>query len=377
LDAAAVDAAPDPCGILGTVWSRCALDPLVQAGFLQPDGRYEVAVGDPDVQYDSAARLWRAWWSTTLKTHYSDSGDQLGIKYAESADGVHWNVQPALTITSSTNPSDWDSSKLETPSVVYVPSRPAESRFLLYYSGAPPTEKVVNGGQIPWYQIGLAFSADGRSFTRVAAQDSPYGKAGLILQGGDVFPGLPGLADGSVADPEIVFDGATFHLLFSSVAIDAMNHALAFGISHASSTDGIHFTAAAGNPIASLVGGRGPSIVRDPDGTWEMFFQRDSATDAMQVPSTFNPQVGIWRATSSDLAQWIVPSSMRELVWDGSLATETYGWISAGDMALVDGEYRYYYSAFSTLTPPASDWVVPTHDGFHTSLIVLDLARRR
>ena len=107
-----------------------------------------------------------------------------------------------------------------------------------------------------------------------------------------------------------------------------------------------------------------------------MYFQRDSPDDLKRVPSTFNPQLGIWRATSSDLSQWVMPSSTRELVWDGTLTSEQYGWIAVGDMVLVDGEYRYYYPAFSSLSPPASDWFVPTQNGNEPSLIVLDLARR-
>jgi hypothetical protein len=100
------------------------------------------------------------------------------------------------------------------------------------------------------------------------------------------------------------------------------------------------------------------------------------------VPSTFNPQIGIWRATSPDLSAWTVPSTTRDLEWDGSINTEKYGWIAVGDMALVNGEYRYYYPAFSypasgTLTPPSSDWVVPLQGGqYATSLIVLDMAHR-
>jgi hypothetical protein len=127
-----------------------------------------------------------------------------------------------------------------------------------------------------------------------------------------------------------------------------------------------------------MTGSKGPSVVRDAGGSWEMFYQNDSSTDLAMVPSTFNPQLGIWRATSPDLSVWTVPSTTRELQWDGSLGTEKYGWIAVGDMALVSGEYRYYYPAFSTLSPPSSDWVVPLQGGqYATSLIVMDVARRQ
>jgi hypothetical protein len=380
------DAGSDPCGTLSAIWSRCAANPLAEAGYRQSDGRYELAIGDPDVMYDPAARLWRAWWSTTLSSTYpAPPNSQLGIKYADSPDGVSWNIQPALTIVSRPNTSDWDTLKCETPSVLELPTNPPDRRWLLYYSGAG-IMGTVNGATIPWYQIGLAFSSDGKSFTRLpaaespyAGQQTPYGNVeGLILLGRDAFPGVPGVADGLVADPEAVFDGTTVHLFFSSLAVDPDGGPLAFGIGHATSLDGVHFTAAMDNAIPVLYGGRGPSLVQDANGGWEMFFQRDSAADLMQVPSSFNPQLGIWRATSPDLSSWTVPSASRELEWDGTYVTERYGWISAGDMTLVNGEYRYYYSAFSALAPPSNQWVVPLQGNqYATSLDVLDMSRRQ
>jgi hypothetical protein len=383
MDAATADSgaatppdASSSCGPVSTTWSRCAIEPLARAGYQQPDGRYELSIGDPDVQYDVDAGQWLAWWSTGLAAEYSDT-PQLGIKYAHSSDGVAWTIQPALTIEATTSASDWDGAKVETPSVLIVPSNPASMRYLLYYSGAPVATKTVNGGAVTWYQIGLATSADGTSFTRLPASQSPYGEAGLVLEGVDAFPGMTGVTDGTVADPEIAWDGTTFHLFFSSMPVSSSYTPLAFGISHATSTDGIHWTPSAGNPIAALSGSKGSSVVRDADGSWEMFYQNDTSADLAMVPSTFNPQLGIWRATSPDLSAWTVPSTTRDLEWDGALGTEKYGWIAVGDMALVNGEYRYYYPAFSTLTPPSSDWVVPLQGAEDAaSLIVLDMAQR-
>lgn len=374
-DAATADLA-DRCGPIGPSWSRCAADPVARAGSKEMDGRYELAIGDPDVQYDAAAGLWRAWWSTTLATDYAGPAFQLGIKYAESPDGIAWQVQPAPAILASATPSDWDSSKLETPTVLHLPSNPPGTRFLLFYSGADANERAVNGTLIPWYQIGAATSDDGKSFTRIDATNSPYGKAGLVLEGKDAFPGLAGVADGLVADPEIVFDGATLHLLYSSLAVDGAGMPLWFGIGHATSTDGLTWTPDAATPIAALYGGKGPSVVSDGSGGWELYFQRDSAQDLAAVPSTFNPQLGIWRSSSADLSAWSATGSARELTWDGALPAETYGWIAVGDMAHVGGEYRYYYPAFSALAPPAADWLVPTQSGLKPSLVVLNLARR-
>ncbi len=374
---AATDAGADadPCGPLTTTWTRCGLNPLARAGFQQPDGRYELSIGDPDVQYDGTANLWRAYWSTGLAATYAAT-PQLGIKYAESPDGITWTVQAAPAILASTTPGDWDEANLETPTVVFVASNPAPSRFLLFYSGARRAMKTVNGNPLRWYQIGAATSPDGKTFTRIPANQSPYGLAGLVLMGKDVFPGVANEADGLVADPEIVLAGSTLHLFFSSMAVNAASTPIAFGVSHATSTDGIHWTPVGVNPIAAIGLGKGPSVVKDSSGTYEMFYQSDTTADLAPIPSTFSPQLGIWRATSPDLNTWSGPDLKRELTWDGTINSEKYGWIAVGDMTLAGGEYRYYYPAFSTEVPPSPDWVVPIHSGNTTSLIVLDVARR-
>jgi hypothetical protein len=357
-------------------------DPLSKAGLLHSDGDYEVSIGDPDVQLDPADDLWKAWWSTTLEASYTSSTSTLGIKYASSPDGVAWNVQEALTIQSTGVATDWDATKTETPTVLHLPTNPAGTQYLLFYSGANATPLTYSGGSTIDYQIGAAVSADGTSFTRVTAAQSPYGKAGLVIEAKDMFPNLANVAGGVVADPEIAFDGTTLHLFFSSLALDGSGNVLAYGISHATSTDGLRWTPAS-NPIAilgvpgggAINGSKGPSVVKTAAGTWEMYYQQDSSSDLAAVPSTFNPQLGIWRSSSSDLMTWTAEPATRELEWNGS-PNEEYGWIAVGDMALVAGQYRYYYPAFSALSPPSPTWVVPTHSGSEPSLIVLDLARR-
>ena len=81
-------------------------------------------------------------------------------------------------------------------------------------------------------QIGAAFSADGRVFARIPADESPYSNtslswcegcnvSGLVLWGRDVFPGLSGVADGLVADPDLAVDDAgVIHAFFSSMPVD-------------------------------------------------------------------------------------------------------------------------------------------------------------
>ncbi len=380
-ESGAPDGATDPCGPLTTTWLRCNADRLSRAGLLRSYGYLEVSIGDPDVQLDPADHLWKAWWSTTLEMTYTSSTSTLGIKYAHSADGIAWTLQGPLTLPSTGNATDWDATKTETPTVLHLPNNPPGTQYLLLYSGANATPLMVSGSPVIDYQIGAAVSTDGTSFTRITAAQSPYGQAGLVIEAKDMFPDLPSTTGGVVADPEIVFDGTTLHLFFSSLALGAGGNVLAYGISHATSTDGLKWTPTS-NPIASLGvpgagainGSKGPSVVKNAGG-WEMYYQQDSMADLAMVPSTFNPQLGIWKSTSTDLTTWTAEPAKRELEWDGT-PDEKYGWVAVGDMVLVGTQYRYYYPAFSALAPPDPSWVVPTHTGNVPSLIVLDMARR-
>src|SRR5437879_4150348 len=69
----------------------------------------------------------------------------------------------------------------------------------------------ITGSFAPW-QLGLAFSADGKHFTRLPAAQSPYaGRSlpfgnieGLVLYVSDALPGFPQAVYGALADPELV-----------------------------------------------------------------------------------------------------------------------------------------------------------------------------
>ena len=74
-----------------------------------------------------------------------------------------------------------------------------------------------------------------------------------MLLGRDAFPGVLGVADGLVADPELVVDpdGKTLHLFMSSEAVDSKGEPIKYGVSHATSTDGVHWTLSQGNPVCT------------------------------------------------------------------------------------------------------------------------------
>ena len=153
---------------------------------------------------------------------------------------------------------------------------------------------------------------------------------------------------------------------------------LAYGVSHATSRDGVHWQPLAGNPVRP---GAGPSVIRSPQAKgWTLFTYDDSAADKAAIPSVFNPMLGAFSADAATLDGPWVPvtgnaTGGRAVAWDGSVATEALGWVATGDAAAGDpitGETRWYYPAFSTVDPP-SGWVCPTHTGLEPAVMALSV----
>src|SRR6185295_2031548 len=166
----------------------------------------------------------------------------------------------------------WDHVNTETPSVVYD-----GTRYVMAYSGAAG---AFTGCTFPGYAIGIATSTDGKTFTRIPAAMSPHGKDGLSLLGSDVYPSAGGAI---VADPELVLLGGTYHLWFSSFACGGTSCAsvVDYGIGHATSTDGIHWSGIDA-PVRTLLrasadtktGGAQPSVIYDDvHCRWEMWLR--------------------------------------------------------------------------------------------------------
>jgi hypothetical protein len=350
------------CGVTaGATLQRCEVNPLVVGTRPAVDGRLEWTQADPTVLYDADAKLWKAWWSTVVYAQCDQIpiDREIHIKYAESDDGIEWRIQPEPALRSHRDPGDWDYSTAETPTVMQVPGASPERRFALVYAGGNDVALKILG-QTGW-QLGVAFSPDGKQFTRISSTESPYsGKPtpfarieGLALLASDVFPGVANVDRGIVADPELLYRGGLYHLYFSSVAVDTNGAYIpdTFGISHATSSDLVHWTAQPGNPL--IIGGGQPAILEESGGL-TMYFGQDTDADKATVPNALFPTLGFWRATSSDGVSWTRASGTRDLAWLATDTREDIGLLpGAAVVRDTDGLVRLFYSAFGTRTPPA------------------------
>lgn len=344
-------------------WQRQAENPLHVPQLTATTLDYGPA--DPTVMYDEADSKWKVWFSSTLKA--IPSGDEtMTIKYAESLDGITWS-EPQIAMQTASNPSAWDHTHTETPAVIRNPDpgAPPEQQYMLWYSGANTTLAASQNRPttFPYYQIGLAYSADGITFTR--ATPGLNNQPGLaVVAEADLFgSNLPGVfGDGVVADPEVIYHDNEFQMWFSSYAesvTDPVTVAgrtpLAFGIARVTSTDGVTWTAPHDNPLASLAkpgetaAGQQPSVLFNPDTQqYEMWFSNDSDTEKAILPCSFNTVHGFYHATSDDGINWTPDYSTRDLTYDTQHLYESLGFLTGIEVVFHQSTYQAYYSGWGT-----------------------------
>lgn len=347
---------PVPPSVAG--WTRQAENPLIAPKLTATTQDFGPA--DPTVLFDTEDNKWKAWFSSTLK-NTSTSTETMSIRYSESPDGVAWSAPLIALQVSSDDSMAWDYNHVETPTVIKNPnpSAPAGQKFMMWYAGANTTLAPSQGrpATFPYYQIGLAFSADGKSFTRYSP--GLNNKPGLVLEANaDLFgTGLPGVfGDGVVADPEVIYRNDLYHMWFSSFAETVPGRTpLAFGIAHATSTDGITWSAPHTNPLSTLAkpgevaGGQQPSVLFNPAANrYEMWFSNDTAAEKATIPCSFNTVKGFWRALSNDGVSWTPDYSKRDLIYDPRYAYESLGFLTGVKVVLDNETYRAYYSAWGT-----------------------------
>lgn len=357
-------------------WQRHPSNPILSPGFeVWPGGPRALAIADPSVMFDDDDQIWKMWFACL----WQDNGARLGIKYADSRDGVSWAVQDGLAFSPPDDSSAWDATQVETPSVLKLASAPPDQRYALYYAGGNVNEQRLGGGY-PFFQVGLAYSADGRQFTRLPGDGSPYGLPGLVLHGRDM---LPGAADGLIADPEVKLNEGVLHMWTTSLGFDTSHRPIQSGISHATSADGIKWIPSANNPLPTLhrsidgVAGQ-PSVVwNDALQGWEMWFTDDSTLDALRVWGQQSATVGFWYAFSTDGLTWSrAPRAQRNFEWSAGLRSESRGLITGVAVVLVGDQYRMYYSAY-TDDPAPGNLIIPNAWNLNLATLAVNSGRGR
>lgn len=382
--------APDgpTCQAQGATGSfiRRAGNPRLLPGVAFTDGKLDLSISDPDVHWDAATSTWQLYYATAHATSFSAADKLQLIRHAASTDRMTWTVQDAPALAAAADAGAWDHVNTETPTVVFNPAAPADRRYLMLYAGANGAFPHPGYGFAD-YAIGAAFSADGITFTRVPAAESPHGQDGLVLTGKDVYSGAVGAI---VADPDVVLVNGVYHLFFSSFACSGTDCAQIdeYGVAHATSADGIHWTTLpTESPIKSLLrasadlrsGGAQPSVIYDAvHCKWEMWLSSDLPGDHAAQPVVFNNMAGVWHADSTDGTSWHVNYVFaRDLVWNAAASGEHLGLLTGADVADSGNGRLMVYVGFDDQNVPA-DFFLPDQSaqGFRSGVMALNVATR-
>jgi uncharacterized repeat protein (TIGR01451 family) len=172
------------------------------------------------------------------RMYFANWGDN-NIYVALSSDGMSWTPQPNPVLTPTYQPGDWDRNFVADPVVIFD-----GATYFMYYEGGNFDPAL--------YQIGLATSNDGFTWTRV--QVDP------------VLSPSPGEWDEQhVLDPMVILDGSDWKMWYRGMAADGSR-----AIGYATSTDGVTWTKYAGNPVLTAnpggwdnYGPSGPAVIYD------------------------------------------------------------------------------------------------------------------
>ncbi len=350
-------------------WLRYFDNPVIVPGF-----GIGTSFSDPSVLYDEEETLWKMW--ATVGWDEVRGQRRYAIRYAESEDGVYWKIQEDLAFLPSDNFNDWDYTHVEMPSVVKIPSAPPDKRYMLFYAGANVTQKALAKGE-PNYQIGLAFSSDGKKFNRLPASLSPHSKNGLLLTIKDFFVYVLGVEEGTLSDPEILIKDGIYHLWFTGKGFDSSGRLVASGIGFASTADGVQWKVSPQNPLSSLMRKDNPGrsahcsvLWNEAQQVFEMWYDDDSGKELSQV-GLGDPKnvIGYWHAVSKNGEDWTTEHQEgRDFVWDSFDPAETYGLTAGVEVVLQDNVYFFFYGAKGAKKVP-SRW--PSED-----IMTINLATR-
>lgn len=345
-------------------WERTG-QPLIRPVHAYADGRYDIILGDPCVIFDEQASRWKAWFNATrAKSFADDSSYQVIIKYAESRDGRNWSVQHEPVLVAGRRKGDWDYYSAETPEVVIDPNAPPERRYAMLYSGSAKVTEEYG----PDYRIGVAFSRDGKHFSRLAQAQSIGGQAGMVLTPGIALPEFHPIKQGVVADPDVVLKDGLYHLWFSSYAVSEDGGRTTYGISYATSKDAIHWKPGPKNPIPQLIGSNAPGVVWDDrDQVYRMWYSLDTPAETSTITAHGSFEtLGFWQATSTDGIAWRPDRRKRDYEWESSSKVNLGIYFGPSPVLHKDMLYLFHV-AWYRAPKPHRDLVIPLRTGAFVS----------
>ncbi len=241
-------------------------------------------------------------------TGFLPEPDRSLIAMATSNDAVHWDwatpvhAEAPVSIALDGRPGHWDQF-LETVHVMKV-----DDEFWMYYTGyIPAPDRFVNP-----YEIGLATSPDGISWTR--ASDEPVYR--LAESGPD---------NGAMTSPAVIRWSGMFYMIYLGWQIDGNGDFVDLRIRGATSPDGLTWTRRTqpvfGSPsdeLPWLDAAVEPSLMRASDGMFYLFITADdysspTSPSNIAVLRSCHP-FGPWEACPDPIVTMTEPWEDNEII---------------------------------------------------------------
>lgn len=291
--------------------------------------------GDPAVLFEDG--IYKFWFTYVVRP-YTET-QVMGTAYAESKDGIVWDVMKDETgevkLVLEPDKSGWDGEGVETVSVVRAP----DGEYRLYYTGD------LTGATLS-YSIGLATSKDGKTWTK-------HGKRPVLepQHAWESAIGDEGKKIGGVLEPTVLYDAEEEEYRMWYAALGTKEERFAFRLGYATSNDGITWErrlepvyepgpegAWDANTVSHC------NVVRDPQHGYHLFYHGISADGDKKTAavggSCFTPgQIG--HAYSEDGIQWQRNPANPIL---GLRPDSWESWFLGGPAALIrDGKFMLWY----------------------------------
>ena len=212
-----------------------------------------ISISDPWVIKEGTT--YKMWYTCGGLNYPTDTLLRSRICYCESSDGIAWTKYTGNPVLDVSYTGGWDSLGVETVSILFDSLAPANQRYKMWYAG-----QYFNAYR---YDLGYAYSADGKKWTKYPTQ---------VLQVGSSTSWEGGFIEG----PSVLKEGSIYKMWYTGYSL--VNGKVNTG--YATSTDGITWTKYAGNPVISI-----GSV-----GTWDSYTVQDP--HVIKIGSTYHMWYG-------------------------------------------------------------------------------------
>lgn len=217
---------------------------------------------------------------TTYIMWYTAFNQTLAIGLAFSEDGVSWSKYPLPVLAAGASGS-WDSGGVEAPAVLWN-----GTGYEMYYTGANGTGFASD--------IGVAFSKDAIHWQR-------YANNPVLTRG-------PGKYDAFMAKfGDVIYDPPLFKMWYTAKPASTIVDNTLYTIAYATSTDGLHWTKYAGNPVVTpttpgrgdfYIGAEYPHVIKI-DGQYLMILLFTDGADTISYAQSLDGKN--WNSTGESL----------------------------------------------------------------------------